>query len=91
MSESVVRTRRWSRLEYDRLIEEGVFQPGERLGQLTQMVEQKLDGLRTENAHKLDELRAALDAGLTVVAEADTQNVAGLVDSAAAWRASLRS
>jgi uroporphyrinogen-III synthase len=34
---------------------------------------------------------AALDAGLTVLAEADTQNVAGLVDSAAAWRASLRS
>jgi uroporphyrinogen-III synthase len=34
---------------------------------------------------------AALDARLTVVAEADTQNVAGLVDSAAAWRASLRS
>ena len=34
---------------------------------------------------------AALDAGLTVVAEADTQNVTGLVDSAAAWRASLRS
>ena len=34
---------------------------------------------------------ASLDAGLIVVAEADTQNVAGLVDSAAAWRASLRS
>src|SRR5512133_730289 len=34
---------------------------------------------------------AALDAGLIVVAEADTQNVSGLVDSAAAWRASLRS
>jgi uroporphyrinogen-III synthase len=34
---------------------------------------------------------AALDTGLTVVAEAGTQNVAGLVDSAAAWRASLRS
>jgi uroporphyrinogen-III synthase len=34
---------------------------------------------------------AALDAGLTIVAEAGTQNVAGLVDSAAAWRASLRS
>jgi uroporphyrinogen-III synthase len=34
---------------------------------------------------------AALDAGLTVSAEADTQSVAGLVDSAAAWRASLRS
>ena len=34
---------------------------------------------------------AALGAGLTVVAEADTQSVAGLVDSAAAWRASLRS
>jgi Uma2 family endonuclease len=31
MSESIVRTRRWSRLEYDRLIEECVFQPGERL------------------------------------------------------------
>jgi len=34
---------------------------------------------------------AALDAGLTVAAEAGTQNVAGLVDSAAAWRASSRS
>jgi uroporphyrinogen-III synthase len=34
---------------------------------------------------------AALDAGLTVVAEAETQNVAGLVDSAAVWRASSRS
>ena len=34
---------------------------------------------------------ASLDAGLIVLAEADTQNVAGLVDSAAAWRASLRS
>jgi uroporphyrinogen-III synthase len=34
---------------------------------------------------------AALDAGLTVVAEAHTQNATGLVDSAAAWRASLRS
>jgi Uma2 family endonuclease len=29
MSESAVRTRRWSRIEYDRLIDEGVFQPGE--------------------------------------------------------------
>ena len=34
---------------------------------------------------------AALDAGLPVVAEAGTQNVAGLVDSAAAWRALSRS
>ena len=34
---------------------------------------------------------AALDAGLTVVTQAHTQNVTGLVDSAAAWRASLRS
>jgi uroporphyrinogen-III synthase len=34
---------------------------------------------------------AALDAGVTVAAEAGTQNVAGLVDSAAAWRDSLRS
>lgn len=31
MSESAIRTRRWSRVEYDRLIDEGVFQPGERL------------------------------------------------------------
>jgi uroporphyrinogen-III synthase len=31
---------------------------------------------------------AALDAGLTVVAEAVTKDVAGLVDSAALWRAS---
>ena len=34
---------------------------------------------------------AALAAGLTVVAEAGTQDVVGLVDSAARWRASLRS
>src|SRR5713226_974899 len=34
---------------------------------------------------------AAVDAGLTVVAEAVTQDVAGLVDSAALWRASSRS
>jgi uroporphyrinogen-III synthase len=34
---------------------------------------------------------AARDAGIEVVAEAATQDVAGLVDSAAAWRASSRS
>jgi len=34
---------------------------------------------------------AALAAGLTIVAEADTPDVAGLVDSAARWRASSRS
>ncbi len=34
---------------------------------------------------------AAVDAGLTVVAEAVTPDVAGLVDSAALWRASSRS
>jgi uroporphyrinogen-III synthase len=34
---------------------------------------------------------AALEAGLTVVAEAGTQDVAGLVDSAARWRDSSRS
>jgi uroporphyrinogen-III synthase len=34
---------------------------------------------------------AALEGGLTVVAEAATQDVAGLVDSAARWRASSRS
>jgi len=37
---------------------------GERLAQLTQTVEQKLDGLRTENAHKLDEMRATVDEKL---------------------------
>lgn len=31
MSEPAIRTRRWSRVEYDKLIEEGIFQPGERL------------------------------------------------------------
>ncbi|HEV2057314.1 MAG TPA: Uma2 family endonuclease [Methylomirabilota bacterium] len=31
MSQSAARTRRWSRIEYERLIEEGVFQPGEHL------------------------------------------------------------
>lgn len=31
MGESTMRTRRWSRAEYDKLVEEGVFQPGERL------------------------------------------------------------
>jgi uroporphyrinogen-III synthase len=34
---------------------------------------------------------AAREAGLTVVAEAETQDVAGLVNSAAVWRASSRS
>jgi len=31
MSESAIRTRRWSRVEYNKLIEEDIFQPGERL------------------------------------------------------------
>ena len=31
MSESAIRMRRWRRVEYDKLIEEGIFQPGERL------------------------------------------------------------
>jgi Uma2 family endonuclease len=31
MTESVIRTRHWSRVEYERLIEKGVFRPGERL------------------------------------------------------------
>jgi uroporphyrinogen-III synthase len=34
---------------------------------------------------------AARDAGMHVIAEAETQDVQGLVDSAAAWRASSRS
>lgn len=31
MSESIIRTRRWTRFEYERLVEQGVFQPGEHL------------------------------------------------------------
>jgi Uma2 family endonuclease len=31
MSESIIRTRRWSRLEYETMIEKGVFRPDERL------------------------------------------------------------
>src|SRR6266481_9590641 len=31
MSEAILRTRRWTRVEYDRLIDKGVFQPDERL------------------------------------------------------------
>jgi Uma2 family endonuclease len=31
MSESAVRTRRWTRVEYDRLIETGFFNPGDKL------------------------------------------------------------
>jgi DNA recombination protein RmuC len=37
---------------------------GERLGDLTQTVERKLDGLRDENAKKLDEMRATVDEKL---------------------------
>lgn len=32
MSAPSIRTRRWSRVEYEQLVEKGVFQPGERLG-----------------------------------------------------------
>jgi hypothetical protein len=31
MATPSLRTRRWSRVEYERLVELGVFQPGERL------------------------------------------------------------
>jgi len=31
MSDSTVRTRRWSRIEYDRLIEIGIFRPGDKV------------------------------------------------------------
>src|SRR5713101_2155097 len=31
MRDVIMRTRRWSRAEYDKLIEQGIFQPGERL------------------------------------------------------------
>jgi DNA recombination protein RmuC len=43
---------------------------GERLGDLTKTVEQKLDGLRSENAKKLDEMRATVDEKLQTTLEA---------------------
>ena len=43
---------------------------GNRLGELTQTVEQKLDGLRNENAKKLDEMRATVDEKLQTTLEA---------------------
>ena len=43
---------------------EQLKQFGERIGTLTQTVEQKLDGLRNENAKKLDEMRATVDEKL---------------------------
>jgi DNA recombination protein RmuC len=49
---------------------EQLKQFGERLGTLTQTVEQKLDGLRNENAKKLDEMRATVDEKLQSTLEA---------------------
>ncbi|MET0346606.1 MAG: DNA recombination protein RmuC [Casimicrobiaceae bacterium] len=43
---------------------EQLRQFGERLGELTQTVERKLDGLRDENTKKLDEMRATVDEKL---------------------------
>ncbi len=40
---------------------EQLKQFGERIGELTQTVERKLEGLRDENARKLDEMRATVD------------------------------
>jgi DNA recombination protein RmuC len=42
---------------------------GERLAELTRTVEQKLDGLRNENAKKLDEMRATVDEKLQTTLE----------------------
>ena len=53
-----VRTRRWSRVEYERLVDIGVFKPGERL--------ELLDGLlvvrEPQNAPHATAVRAAQEA-----------------------------
>jgi DNA recombination protein RmuC len=49
---------------------EQLRQFGGRLSDLTQTVEQKLDGLRNENAKKLDEMRATVDEKLQSTLEA---------------------
>jgi DNA recombination protein RmuC len=48
---------------------EQLKQFGERLGELTQTVERKLDGLRDENAKKLDEMRSTVDEKLQTTLE----------------------
>ena len=48
---------------------EQLRQFGDRLGELTQTVERKLEGLRDENTKKLDEMRATVDEKLQTTLE----------------------
>ncbi len=70
MSDSAhVRTRRWSRVEYDQLIENGIFQPGERLELLAgQLVVREPQGSPHATGIRLvtHALRAVFDQGWNV-------------------------
>lgn len=69
MRTSVVRTRRWNRLEYEGLIEKGVFQPGERLeliGGAMIVREPQESAHATAIQLGLDALRAAFGPGWQV-------------------------
>ena len=70
MSESAIRTRRWSRVEYDKLIEEGIFQPGERLELLAgQLVVREPQGTPHATGIRLvtRALRDVFQAGIWIV------------------------
>jgi Uma2 family endonuclease len=72
MSEAPVRTRRWTRIEYDRLIEKGVFQPGERLELLAgELVVREPQGTPHTTGIRLvaQALRAAFGQGWIVEAQ----------------------
>ena len=66
---SAIRTRRWSRVEYDRLIEKGVFEPGERLELISgALVVREPQGSAHATAIELaqDALRSAFGPGWRV-------------------------
>ncbi|MBI1733778.1 MAG: Uma2 family endonuclease [Candidatus Rokubacteria bacterium] len=66
MATPLVRTRRWTRLEYERLVELGVFEPGERLELLDgRLVLREPQGVSHAAGIRLAEnaLRAAFGAG----------------------------
>jgi Uma2 family endonuclease len=66
---SAIRTRRWSRVEYDRLIEKGLFEPGERLELISgALVVREPQGSAHATAIELaqDALRAAFGPGWRV-------------------------
>jgi Uma2 family endonuclease len=73
MATPSVRTRRWSRVEYERLVELGVFQPGERLELLDGLlVVREPQGARHITAIRLVEeaLRTAFGSGWEIRSQA---------------------